>query len=85
MNTIWTAEEAKKSFDNLLENALGHHRQIIQLDNQQKVMVILLEDYLKQKQQKQPLGNWLIENMHGIGELSLPDRNETERETPFQS
>lgn len=82
MNTIWTAEEAKNSFDRLLENALSHHQQIIQLDNQQKVVVILLEDFLKQKQ---TLGNWLIENMRGIGQLSLPDRNETEREIPFQS
>jgi hypothetical protein len=73
----WTQEQAKASFDSLLENALGHQEQIIQLKNQQKVVVISLEDYLKQKPRKKPLGSWLVENMRGLGELSLPDRKET--------
>ncbi|MDD2725510.1 MAG: hypothetical protein PHH59_16000 [Methylovulum sp.] len=30
--------------------------------------------------QKQTLTNWLLENMQGLGNLSLPDRNETDRE-----
>ncbi len=81
---IWTQEQAKASFDSLLENALSHQEQIIQLKNQQKVVVISLEDYLKQKQRKKPLGSWLVENMRELGELSLPDRKETEREIPFQ-
>ena len=46
MNT-WTQEQAKTSFDRLLENALGHQEQIIQLKNQQKIVVVLLEDYLQ--------------------------------------
>ncbi len=46
MNT-WTQEQAKASFDRLLENALCHQEQIIQLKNQQKIVVVLLEDYLQ--------------------------------------
>lgn len=82
MNT-WTQEEARNRFDSLLENALNHQEQIIQLKNNQKVVVISLNDYSKQR--KKPLGSWLIESMRGVGELSLPDRKETEREIPFQS
>ncbi|MEQ1638850.1 MAG: hypothetical protein ABL903_19495 [Methylococcales bacterium] len=33
---------------------------------------------------KQTLTNWLLENMQGLGNLSLPDRNEADREIPFQ-
>jgi hypothetical protein len=35
--------------------------------------------------QKLTLTNWLLENMQGLGNLTLPDRNETDREIPFQS
>lgn len=34
--------------------------------------------------QKLTLTNWLLENMQGLGNLSLPDRNETDREILFQ-
>ncbi|MFI3218015.1 MAG: hypothetical protein QX189_02715 [Methylococcales bacterium] len=34
---------------------------------------------------KPTLANWLLENMQGLGDLSLPDRAETDREIPFQS
>jgi hypothetical protein len=34
--------------------------------------------------QKLTLTNWLLENMQGLGNLTLPDRNETDREIPFQ-
>jgi len=82
---IWTQEEAKNSFDSLLENVVTHHQeQIIELKNKQKVIVISLEDYLKQKPKKPSLGLWLINNMRDIGELSLPDRKEDERDCPFQ-
>lgn len=54
MNT-WTQEEARNRFDSLLENALNHQEQIIQLKNNQKVVVISLNDYSKQR--KKPLGS----------------------------
>ena len=47
MNTVWTYEEAKNSFDSLMEEVLAHHVQIIELKNQQKIIVISLEDYKK--------------------------------------
>ena len=34
--------------------------------------------------QKLTLTNWLLENMQGLGNLNLPDRNETDRVIPFQ-
>ena len=80
----WTKEEAKNSFDSLLENACHHEEQIIQLNNQQKVVVVSLDDYLKQKNKKPRLANWLLNNMRDIGELSLPNRKDSEREIPFQ-
>lgn len=68
----WTQEEARNNFDSLLINALCYQEQIIELSNQQKVIMIAFEDYSEQK--KLPLANWLIENMCGVDELSLPDR-----------
>ena len=47
MNTVWTPEDAKNSFDSLMEEVLAHHAQIIELKNQQKIIVISLEDYKK--------------------------------------
>ena len=55
MNTVWTHEEAKNSFDSLMEEALRHHTQIIELKNQQKVIVISLEDYKKNLKPKNTL------------------------------
>ena len=60
MNTIWTPEEAKNSFDSLMEEALAHHAQIIELKNielknQQKVIVLSLEDYKKNLNPKNTL------------------------------
>ena len=55
MNTIWTHEEAKNNFDSLMEEALAHHAQIIELKNQQKVIVISLEDYKKSLEPKNTL------------------------------
>lgn len=45
MNTVWTQETAKNRFDELIEQALAHHEQIIQAKKQQQVVVISLEDY----------------------------------------
>ena len=55
MNTIWTPEEAKNSFDSLMVEALAHHAQIIELKNQQKVIVLSLEDYKKNLKPKNTL------------------------------
>jgi hypothetical protein len=55
MNTVWISEEAKNSFDSLMEEALAHHAQIIELQNQQKVVVISLEDYKKNLKPKNTL------------------------------
>ena len=58
MNTVWTSEEAKNSFDSLMEEALAHHAQIIELQNQQKVVVISLEDYKKNLKPKNTLADF---------------------------
>ncbi len=58
MNTIWTSDEAKNSFDSLMEEALAHHAQIIELKNQQKVIVLSLEDYKNHLKPKNTLVNF---------------------------
>ena len=55
MTQTWTAQEAKNSFDSLVMEALAHHEQIIELDNQQKVMLISFEDYKKNLKPKNTL------------------------------
>lgn len=37
-----------------------------------------------ERENKKSLADWLLENMRGLGELDLPDRNEADREIPFQ-
>ncbi|NOQ37141.1 MAG: hypothetical protein GQ569_14820 [Methylococcaceae bacterium] len=62
MNNIWTQEDAKNSFDSLIEEALAHHEQIIELKNQQKVMVVSLEDYKKKLKPKNTLVDFFKES-----------------------
>jgi hypothetical protein len=62
MNTIWKLEEAKKSFDSIIEEALAHHAQIIELKNQQQVVIISLEDYKQNLKPKNTLVDFFKES-----------------------
>lgn len=78
----WTIAEAKARLSELLRLVREEGPQYIGI--KKSFVVISEEEWLSLKRPKQPLGLWLIKNMPTVGELELPDRNETDREIPFQ-
>lgn len=78
----WTITEAKARLSELLRLAREEGPQYI--GTKKTFVVISEQEWLSMKQPKKPLGLWLIENMPTTGALELPDRNESEREIPFQ-
>lgn len=78
----WTITEAKARLSELLRLAQEEGPQYI--GTKKSFVVISEEEWLTLKRPKKPLGLWLVENMPKIGELELPDRNEPDREIPFQ-
>ena len=78
----WTIAEAKARLSELLRLVREEGPQYI--GTKKSFVVISEEEWRSLKRPKKPLGLWLIENLPTVGELELPDRNEPEREIPFQ-
>lgn len=78
----WTITEAKARLSELLRLVRDEGPQYI--GTKQTFIVITEEEWLSLKRPRKPLGPWLVENMPTIGELALPDRNEPDRDIPFQ-
>lgn len=79
----WTITEAKSRLSEVLRLVREEGPQFI--GAKKTFVVISKQEWLSLTQPKKPLGLWLTENMPTIDELELPDRNEPERENPFQS
>lgn len=47
MNQVWNIDDAIKNFYDLINSVLSHQIQIIELKNQQKVLLISMEDFEK--------------------------------------
>jgi prevent-host-death family protein len=78
----WTIAEAKARLSELLRLAREEGPQYI--GTKKTFVVISEEEWLSMKRPSKPLGLWLVENMPTIDELELPDREEPDREIPFQ-
>ena len=78
----WTITEVKARLSELLRLVREEGPQFI--GTKKSFVVISEEEWRSLKRPKKSLGLWLIENMPTVGELELPDRNEPEREIPFQ-
>ncbi len=78
----WTIVEAKARLSELLRLVQEEGSQYI--GTKKSFVVISKDEWLSMKQPKKPLGLWLIENMPPVGDLELPDRNQPDREIPFQ-
>ena len=78
----WTIAEAKARLSELIRLVREEGPQYI--GTKRSVVLISAEEWQSLKRPKKPLGLWLIENMPTVGELELPDRNEPDREIPFQ-
>lgn len=78
----WTITDAKARLSELLRLVRDEGPQYI--GTKQSFIVISEEEWLLLKRPKKPFGLWLIQNLPTVGELELPDRNERDREIPFQ-
>ena len=79
---IWTITEAKARLSEVLRLVREEGPQYI--GAKKSFVIVSKEEWLSLTQPKMPIGTWLIDNMTIPGELELPDRNELEREIPFQ-
>ena len=79
---IWTITEVKARLSEVLRLVKEEGPQYI--GTKKSFVIVSKEEWLSLAQAKKPLGLWLIENMPTLGELELPDRNEPDREIPFQ-
>ena len=81
----WTISEAKARLSEVLRLAQEEGAQYI---GTKKTFVVIPEEEWRQlkalKEPKKPLGAWLIKNMPTLAEFELPDRDEADREIPFQ-
>lgn len=80
-NTTWTVTEAKAKLSELLRLANETPQYI---GAKKSYVIISAEQWEKVSKPAEPMGQWLIKSMAGIGELELPDRAEPSREVPFQ-
>lgn len=80
-NTTWTITEAKARLSELLRNA---NEQPQYIGTKTPYVVIPAEQWEKLNKPTEPMGQWLIRNLQGIGELELPDRAEPDRELSFE-
>lgn len=78
---VWSVAEAKARLSELLRRANDTPQFI---GTKKSYVLISQETWQALSQPKQPLGQWLVERMAGVGELELPKRKEPEREIPFQ-
>lgn len=81
---VWTIAEAKAKLSEVLRLAESEGPQRI---GTRKSFVVVPEDvWLEREPEPQvPMGQWLIENLRGLGPLELPDRSEddSDRRIPY--
>lgn len=78
---VWTVADAKARLSEVLRLAKETPQYI---GTKNSCVVIPQETWEALNQPKEPFGKWLVENLAQGGELELPDRQDTEREIPFQ-
>ena len=76
----WTVAEAKAKLSELLRCADEKPQYI---GARKPYVLVSVEQWEALNKPKEPMGQWLVNNMANIGELELPDRAEPEREIPF--
>jgi antitoxin (DNA-binding transcriptional repressor) of toxin-antitoxin stability system len=79
---MWTVEQAKSEFVDLLRRVDAGEPQVIGAE--QSYVVITMADYerLARARNTPHLGRWLVENAPRIGDLELPPRSK-DRPVPF--
>jgi prevent-host-death family protein len=80
-HSVWTIAEAKARLSELLRHA---NEQPQYIGTKKPYVVVPVEQWEKLHQPAEPMGQWLIRNLQGGGELELPDRTEPDREFSFE-
>lgn len=81
VQSVWTIAEAKARLSELLRNA---NEQPQYIGTKKPYVVIPVEQWEKLNRPAEPMGQWLIRNLQGSGELELPDRAEPDRTLSFE-
>jgi prevent-host-death family protein len=77
----WTVADAKARLSEILRKANSTPQYI---GTKKTYVLIPQETWQELNQPKEPMGKWLVKNLHGLDELELPDRTDPAREIPFQ-
>ena len=78
----WTISEAKARLSEILRLAESEGPQRI---GTRKSFVVVPEHVWleRERPERMPMGQWLIENLRGLGPLEPPDRNDEDSERPI--
>lgn len=78
---VWTIADAKARLSELLRLANDDPQFI---GTKKAYVLITHKQWQEMNEPKEPVGRWLVEAMSGVGELELPNREDPERDIPFQ-
>lgn len=77
----WGVADAKAHISEIMRNAYKYGAQ--RIGRQKPCVLVSEEEWLRLNGEKPKLGDWLLENLTGAGEIELPSRADPPRETPF--
>ena len=79
---VWTVAEAKARLSEVLRRSEEEGPQHI--GTRKEFVIVPARVWYEQNRPRQPLGQWLIENMPHLGKIVVPPRHEErERPVPF--
>ena len=78
---VWTVAEAKARLSEVLRRAEEEGPQ--RIGTRKSFVVVSESTWQSHVSAREPLGQWLVENMPRGVELDIPDRREPGREIPF--
>lgn len=78
--STWTVAEAKARLSEVLRLASDEAQYI---GAKRTHVIVLASEWEKSQREERPMGKWLVNELRGSGDLQLPDRNEPDRELPF--
>lgn len=81
LTSSWAVADAKAHFSEVLRNAREHGAQ--RIGTLKPCILISEEEWLRLNGAQPVLGEWLVKNLTGLGEIDLPDRADPPRESLF--
>ncbi len=80
---VWTIAEAKAKLSEILRLAESEGPQ--RIGTRKSFVVVPEQVWLeREREPRMPMGQWLVENLRGLGPLEIPDRkDDPERPIPY--